>query len=273
MISLGIQIANGLHEAHGLGLVHRDLKPANIMVETLPAGDDFAHVLDFGIVKTLDSGNTAGFIGTPMFSSPEQVSGESVDARSDIYSLGLVMFFAVTGELPFDAPTVLGILQMQISDERPHARDVNPGCSEEFDALLFELMARAPAHRPKSMAEVAHRLERLRQHRPAIDRAGTLTAIARTTREVEILRDNRKEVARITAPEGVVTLSFSRDGHLLAIHGQSSLLIVESLTGRRIVGIRVPQMQAVSFERNGLVGYGWKQNDLVGWNLERNLST
>ncbi|MEZ4458117.1 MAG: hypothetical protein R3E66_00025 [bacterium] len=105
-----------------------------------------------------------------------------------------------------------------------------------------------------------------------MDRAGTLTAIARTTREVEVLRDNQKEVARITAPEGVESLSFSRDGYLLAVHGQSSLLIVETLTGRRIVGIRVPQMQTVSFERVGLVGYGWKQNDLVGWNLERNFS-
>ncbi|MEZ4458116.1 MAG: serine/threonine-protein kinase [bacterium] len=165
VIALGIQIANGLHEAHGLGLVHRDLKPANIMVETLPAGDDFAHVLDFGIVKTMESGNTVGFVGTPMFSSPEQISGEPVDARSDIYSLGLVLYFAITGRLPFEASTVLGILQLQIGDDRPRVRDVVPECPAELDALIFELIARAPSQRPTSMADVVGRLERLRQHR------------------------------------------------------------------------------------------------------------
>jgi serine/threonine protein kinase len=118
------QLASGVHEAHEAGLIHRDLKPANIMVEQLTSGDEFVHVLDFGIVW-IDDGLevTRGFVGTPLYASPEQALGERIDRRSDIYALGAIFFELLTGRPPFQSKNVIEVLRMHVGHTPPTLAD------------------------------------------------------------------------------------------------------------------------------------------------------
>src|SRR6266852_1825683 len=108
-----LQTADALQAAHDLGIVHRDLKPDNIMVSRRKSGGDMVKVVDFGIAKAV-GGDQAGqkvtktglVVGTPEFMSPEQLSGDAVDGRSDLYSLGLVLYRMLTGKVPFEATSV-----------------------------------------------------------------------------------------------------------------------------------------------------------------------
>jgi tRNA A-37 threonylcarbamoyl transferase component Bud32 len=144
-----LESASALAVAHRAGLVHRDIKPDNIMLD----GDD-AHVLlmDFGIAKALGvdaQGLTATgvAIGTPQYMSPEQASGEAVDQRSDIYSLGVVAYQMLTGQLPFEAGTVAAMLVKQIVEEAPSVLRKRPDCPPDLAAAVTRCLAKAPDQR------------------------------------------------------------------------------------------------------------------------------
>ncbi|MBA2662707.1 MAG: protein kinase [Bradymonadaceae bacterium] len=160
------QIANGLYEAHQAGMIHRDLKPENIMVERLPAGDDFVYVLDFGIVQFDNQAGvnmTHGFIGTPLYASPEQAGAGSVDHRSDIYSLGAVLFFMLTGRPPFVSNNVYEVLKMQVRTPAPRLSDVSPEkhFPEELEDLVRRMLAKSPGDRPTDLSRVIDELDHL----------------------------------------------------------------------------------------------------------------
>ncbi len=157
------QTANGIYEAHQAGMIHRDLKPENLMVERLPAGDDFVHILDFGIVRLTDDTNvslTQGFIGTPLYASPEQAMGKSVDHRSDIYSLGAILFFMLTGRPPFESKNVYDVLRMHVRETPPTLSEVSnyefPGPLEH---LTSRMLAKTPADRPDDLSRVIDNLD------------------------------------------------------------------------------------------------------------------
>ncbi len=158
------QVANGVHEAHEFGMIHRDLKPDNIMIETLPAGDDFAHVLDFGIVH-LDDGvsMTKGFLGTPLYASPEQaMGGGTLDRRSDVYSLGAVLFYMVTGHAPFESDNVYEILQAHVRKPVPTLGEVfGRPFSSRMESLVASMLSKSPEKRPQSLAEVIQTIDRI----------------------------------------------------------------------------------------------------------------
>jgi len=120
------ECAWALSYAHGRGIVHRDVKPDNILVER---GTGRAFLTDFGIARLADSTMTAAgaSLGTPQYMSPEQATGEDVDARSDLYSLGVVGFFALTGRIPFEAPTMQAVLAMQVTKAAPPVASVRSG--------------------------------------------------------------------------------------------------------------------------------------------------
>lgn len=156
------QLANGVYEAHLASLTHRDLKPENVMVERLPAGDDFVHVLDFGIVHMEgDVSLTQGFIGTPLYASPEQALGEGVDHRSDIYSLGAIFFFMLSGRPPFVGNYVMQVLRQHVEHPPPKLRSLRPEANipVELEALVLQMLAKHPSQRPQTLAEVIRALD------------------------------------------------------------------------------------------------------------------
>ena len=133
------EVAWALAYAHAQGIVHRDIKPANILIER---GNERSMVTDFGIARAAQGGDTAigEVLGTPEYMSPEQAAGDPLDGRSDLYALGVVGFFALTGELPFTAPTVQGVLMQHLTKPAPpvssRARGVPASLAQVIDKCL-----------------------------------------------------------------------------------------------------------------------------------------
>jgi serine/threonine-protein kinase len=170
ILRIGHQAALGLAAAHAQGVVHRDIKPANMLIEN---GVERLLLTDFGLARTVDDASLtcSGVIaGTPEYMSPEQARGEAVDHRSDLFSLGSVLFALCTGHSPFRAGTTMGILQ-RICHDRPRSiRDVNSEIPEALCEFINRLLDKQPGRRPQTAAEVAEwcaaRLVELQSARP-----------------------------------------------------------------------------------------------------------
>lgn len=163
-LRIGLQIARGLAAAHAQGLVHRDVKPANILIER---GVDRVMLTDFGLARAVDDASLtrSGLIaGTPHFMSPEQARGDSLDARSDLFSLGSVLYAMITGRPPFRAETTYGILRRVTDDQPRPIHELTPTVAPWFEALIGKLLAKDPADRFRSADEVAHLLEECLTH-------------------------------------------------------------------------------------------------------------
>ena len=160
-VRLTRQIAEGLADAHAANIIHRDLKPDNIFVIQVE-GADFVKIVDFGIAKVLGLQNQitrAGAIfGTPHYMSPEQCKGQPVDHRSDIYSLGVMFYEMLTGEVPFDAENPLSILSQHLNDRPPPFPDLGRPQPVGAEEALMCCMAKAPSQRFQSMGELAEAL-------------------------------------------------------------------------------------------------------------------
>ena len=158
------QIVDGLAAAHELGLVHRDLKPDNILVAHGAGGREIVKIVDFGIAKTTAESSQEGLtrtgyvVGTPEFMSPEQLLGDPVDARSDIYSLGCILFIMLTGQPAFSAKSREQMIKRRLSEPPPHPNVLVPELHSTFDSLVVRLLERAPAARFASTAEVREAL-------------------------------------------------------------------------------------------------------------------
>jgi tRNA A-37 threonylcarbamoyl transferase component Bud32 len=158
--AIGRQVAESLAVAHAAGIVHRDIKPGNIMVT--PGGG--VKVLDFGIARTSDAvtlTQTASVLGTAPYMSPEQAMGQPADARSDIYSLGCVLYEMLTGKPPFMGEVAAAVLHQHVRVAPKAPRVVNPNVPPALDALVLEMLAKAPQDRPQTGAEVRDRLAAL----------------------------------------------------------------------------------------------------------------
>ena len=155
ILRIGMEIALGLAAAHAQGLVHRDIKPGNILLEN---GSERVKITDFGLARAVDDASltdSGTIAGTPNYMSPEQALGEPIERTTDLFSLGSVLYVMCTGVPPFRAESTVAVLR-KVSDEAPPPiRELNPDVPEWLIAIISRLMAKAPAERIQSAAEVA----------------------------------------------------------------------------------------------------------------------
>ncbi|MBM3293506.1 MAG: tetratricopeptide repeat protein, partial [Candidatus Aminicenantes bacterium] len=159
------QAAEGLAEAHRAGVVHRDLKPQNIMIDR----DGGVRVMDFGIARSVKAKGITGagvLIGTPDYMSPEQVDGKEADTRSDIYSLGVVLFEMLTGRLPFEGETPLSVAVKQKSEPPPDPRKFNPQIPDDLGKLVLKCLDKAGVKRFPNADDLAAELRRIEKAQP-----------------------------------------------------------------------------------------------------------
>jgi serine/threonine-protein kinase len=156
--AMGLKLAGALSYAHDLGIIHRDLKLENVMLRR----DGALKLMDFGIARFLDEVNltiTGALVGSPAYMSPEQAMERVLDQRSDLFSLGTLLFHLVTGQLPFTGSNPSIVLRNVIEGKRPSVTELAPDVSPCLGDLIEQLMATAPEDRPQSAADVALRLD------------------------------------------------------------------------------------------------------------------
>jgi serine/threonine protein kinase len=166
------QLAEALSYAHSRGIIHRDLKPANVLIDS--HGNVF--LTDFGIAKLLESASprltqTDAIMGTPAYISPEQAQGHPVDQRSDIYSLGIILYEMVTGSVPFTAETPLAVLFKHISDPLPPPSLVKPDIPPVIEQVLLKALAKDPRDRFATAAEFVAAWKRALESRETVQHA------------------------------------------------------------------------------------------------------
>jgi hypothetical protein len=159
-IHIAKQVVEGLAEAHRLGVVHRDLKPQNIMIDQ----DGNARIMDFGIARFADAEGMTGsgvMIGTPEYMSPEQAELKDVDARADIYSLGVVLYEMTSGKVPFEGETPLSVAMKHKTEKARDVREINPLVPPGLAAIIAKCMEKSPASRFQSTDELFAELDKV----------------------------------------------------------------------------------------------------------------
>jgi hypothetical protein len=195
-VHIGAQIAGALGAAHAAGIVHRDIKPGNVML----GADGAVKVLDFGIARALDGAaltQSTAILGTAGYIAPEQALGERADERSDIYSLGCLLYALLTGRAPFTGDAPATVLHQHVnSDPRPPSV-LNRAVSPELDAIVMQTLAKSPAERPQSAAQLGERLSET-QAPPARVAANVASTVP--TARMERAARTRLPGARAKAP-------------------------------------------------------------------------
>ncbi|HYA49482.1 MAG TPA: serine/threonine-protein kinase, partial [Burkholderiales bacterium] len=168
-LSIAGQVCDGMAEAHRLGVVHRDLKTSNLMIDM----EGSVRIMDFGIARAAaGTGLTdrGTMIGTPEYMAPEQIEGEGVDQRADIYSLGIVLFEMLTGRVPFEGNTPLSVAMKQKSARPPDPRTINAQSPEALSAVIAKCLEKDPAARYQKVEELAAVLHGIAEGLTAVEK-------------------------------------------------------------------------------------------------------
>ncbi len=224
-------MCEGLEEAHRLGVIHRDLKPGNIMIDK----DGDAKIMDFGIARSLSGKGITGagvMIGTPEYMSPEQVEGKEVDQRSDIYSLGIILYEMVTGRLPFDGDTPLSVAHKQKYEAPEDPKKLNAQIPDDLARVILKCLAKDGDKRFQSAAELGTELEKIEQGLPTTERVVSKWKPL-TSREITVTFGIRKLIVPAVAVIVVVLIGlllwrpWSKDRSTpLSPSGQPSLAVM-----------------------------------------------
>ena len=171
-VRIATQICRALDAAHDGGVVHRDLKPENVFLTSREGITDFVKVLDFGIAKVANGPKRltrkGEVLGTPHYMSPEQCEGEDVDHRTDIYALGVLLYEMLTGHVPHDADTMMGILTKHLYEDPIPPKIRVPQVSEELEQLVMRCLDKKPERRYQTMREVELELVRIQSGTPTL---------------------------------------------------------------------------------------------------------
>ena len=258
-----LQAAEGLHAAHTLGIVHRDLKPDNIMVTTDADGVDHVRVVDFGIAKSAgESGHgmtrTGIVVGTPEYMSPEQLAGEPIDGRTDLYSLALVAFNALTGDLPFPEASTGTLVVLRLTQPPRTLAEVRPEIAwpNELQAVMSRALERQPDMRQPSMRDFAHALH------AAIAMMPTRQTREKRTRAIEVASEESTTTEVVTSlptPSPSSGRTTRRDRRWSwTIGGALALVIIAAIIESRGV---IRRARGDSALRQGIAAYREGRND------------
>ncbi len=216
-VAYAIEIGRGLAAAHARRLVHRDVKPQNVLIDS----EGRAKVTDFGIARSLESDGltkTGRVLGTTDYVAPEQAMGQGVDSRSDIYSLGVLLYEMLTGEVPFRAETVVGVAMKHVNEEMPDVQASRPEISSALAAVIERSTAKDPRKRYEDMSAFLRDLEGALEVEVA--RAGT--SYGQATSVLDAVPSGRRLLT---------TRRVSAAGIVLVLAAVTAALVIAALTG------------------------------------------
>jgi serine/threonine protein kinase len=201
VLSVGKQVADGLAEAHRLGIVHRDLKPQNVMIDK--GGN--AKVMDFGIARSIREKSITGpgvMVGTPEYMSPGQAEAGEIDERTDLYSLGVILYEMTTGHVPFEGETALSIAMKHKAEVPRDPQELNPTVPDNLSGVILKCIEKSPGKRYTSAAEVRSELEKIEKGIPTTERVAPESKPS-TSREVTV---KFRPIKAISVALGIVFL-------------------------------------------------------------------
>lgn len=247
IVRIGMQTASGLAAAHAQGLIHRDIKPANILLEN---GVERVKITDFGLARAVADASltqTGTVAGTPQYMSPEQARGEAVDQRSDLFSLGSVMYAMCTGRPPFRSESTIAALR-RVCDDTPRAiRELNPDIPDWLVAIVNRLLAKKPEERFSTAGEVA---ELLGQHLAHLQHPSVARLPSPLGGEASEVRGPRRPWVLAAAALLLLLMSVGFTEATGVTHLTTTLIRIATGEGTLVVEVSDPQVQ-VTIEGDG----------------------